>query len=129
MFGTENQEIEQYNTSVDINKLPMFTRPELAAYDGSHKPEIYLAIRGFVYDVTSNPKNYGPGKSYHKLVGRDVTRLLGLNKLVIRKDGDEAVDTWSTDDFSDKQHQAVDKWIQFFRKRYRVVGLVVGHDP
>jgi predicted heme/steroid binding protein len=51
------------------------TDEELRAYDGTDpsKP-IYLALNGTIYDVSSNPKTYGPGGSYHFFAGRDAAR-------------------------------------------------------
>lgn len=91
-----------------------------------------MAIRGYIYDVTSNEKNYGPGKAYHLLVGKDVSRLLGMNKLKLEEENPltaapGSTDTWSTGDLTEKQNNTVDKWVVFFRKRYRIVGVVVDH--
>lgn len=119
-------EIESTNRSIDISKLPLFTRPELAAYNGIHKKQIYIAVKGFVYDVTNNDKNYGPGKSYHKLVGKDCSRLLGLGKLNLPEDS--VPNTWKYDDLTEKQQQSLENWAEFYKKRYKIVGIVVGHD-
>jgi len=56
-----------------------FTRDELAEFDGRPLPDgspspLYLSVLGRVYDVSSGGAFYGPGKSYHKLVGKDATR-------------------------------------------------------
>ncbi|EOD05277.1 hypothetical protein EMIHUDRAFT_308954 [Emiliania huxleyi CCMP1516] len=56
-----------------------FTRDELADFDGRPLPDgspspLYLSILGRVYDVSGGAAFYGPGKSYHKLVGKDATR-------------------------------------------------------
>ncbi|KAK6454571.1 cytochrome b5-like heme/steroid binding domain-containing protein [Scheffersomyces xylosifermentans] len=127
-------EFEIYNDKVDINSLPIFTRSQLTFYNGTERPELYVAIRGYIYDVTNNAKSYGPGKAYYKLVGKDVTRLLGFNKLQM-KPADESGNTttledttWYSDDFTDKQNAIVDKWVIFFRKRYPIVGIVVDHE-
>lgn len=129
--GTPN-EFEIYNSQVDVSTLPIFTRPQLSRYNGIDAHEIYVAIRGYIYDVTGNDKNYGPGKSYHKLVGKDVSRLLGLNRLQLKPEdagSDRGAEcTWYTGDFNEKQNQIVDKWVLFFKKRYRIVGVVVDHQ-
>lgn len=124
-------EFQIFNAQVDIANLPIYTRLQLSRYNGADKPELFVAIRGYIYDVTSNGKNYGPGKSYHRLVGRDVSRLLGLNRLHLEPQDivkDESENTWSTDDLNEKQNQIVDKWVDFFRKRYKIVGVVVDHQ-
>lgn len=51
------------------------TDEQLRAYDGTDpKKPIYLALNGTIYDVSSNPKTYGPGGSYHFFTGRDAAR-------------------------------------------------------
>lgn len=131
----ELNEFEVYNSNIDIKTLPIYTRMQLAQYNGEYKREIYVGIRGYIYDVTSNSKSYGPGKSYHKLVGKDVSRLLGLNRLQLKPGDDKGDDpflkdnTWYTGDLNDKQNEIVDKWILFFKKRYRIVGIIVDHNP
>lgn len=125
-------EFEIHNSRVSILTLPIFTRAQLAEYNGACRSQYYVAIRGYIYDVTSNEKTYAPGKAYHSLVGKDVSRLLGMNKLKIDEGnpltaGPGSVDTWSTDNLTEKQNLTVDKWVAFFRKRYNIVGVVVDH--
>lgn len=127
----ELNEFQKYNASVDVLTLPLFSRSELALYNGVDKPELYVAIRGLIYDVTSNQKSYGPGKAYNRLVGRDASRQLGTNKLQLGPKEvleDEPDNTWYTDDLTEKQNGVVDKWGEFFKKRYRIVGAVVDQD-
>ncbi|KAM9921283.1 hypothetical protein OXX80_012206 [Metschnikowia pulcherrima] len=126
-------EFELHNSQVDILTLPIYTRTQLLRYNGQDKNRIFVAIKGYIYDVTSNRRNYGAGKSYHKLVGKDVSRLLGLNRLQLKANESdtgpgEHKEEWDTSDFSEKQFQAVDKWVAFFNKRYRIVGIVVHHQ-
>lgn len=128
-MNKEDPEVIEYNESLDITQIPMFNRTQLSIYNGIDDQKIYLAIKGYVYDVSSNAKSYGPGKSYNKLVAKDSTRLLGLNKLVMpENDVNDQKQTWDTDDFTEKQHETVNKWVEFFRKRYRIVGLIAEHD-
>ncbi|KAK6203179.1 uncharacterized protein RJT21DRAFT_119326 [Scheffersomyces amazonensis] len=150
--NSEGTDFETYNDNIDIKSLPILTRSQLSLYNGEDKSQIYVAIRGYAYDVSENTKSYGPGRSYHKLVGKDVSRLLGLNRLTItgsinnsdnsdnnnsngngngNGEGSESnlkETTWYTDDFTDKENEIVDRWVLFFRKRYKIVGVVVDHD-
>lgn len=121
----EPTEFEIHNNAIDIISLPIYTRGQLAKYNGIDDPKIYVAIRGYIYDVTANSSSYGPGKGYHKLVGKDVSRLLGMNRLTL---DDTEESTWYTGDLNDKQNAIVDKWILFFKKRYKIVGMVVDHS-
>lgn len=122
-MNKEDPEVTAHNKSLDVTQLPIFSRDQLAMYNGLDQRPIYIAIKGYVYDVTSNAKSYGPGKSYNKLVGKDSTRLLGLNKLVDK----EEKQSWDVSDFSEKQHGSVGKWVEFFERRYRIVGVIGEH--
>lgn len=118
-------EFEIRNAAVDIRELAMMTRSQLALYNGVDRPALYVAINGYIYDVSANDKNYGVGKLYHALVGKDVSRLLALNRLGL-KEGD-AANTWCTRDLDERQRAVVDKWAVYFKKRYDIVGVVVHH--
>lgn len=123
----ELNEFQIYNATLDVSSLPRFTRAQLAQYNGVDKPELYVAIRGYIYDVTNNVNSYGPGKAYYRLVGRDASRQLGTNKLQLGPNEqleDEPENTWYTGDLTEKQKQVVVKWGEFFRKRYKIVGVV-----
>lgn len=52
-----------------------FTSSELSQYKGIDSGKIYVAVNGSVYDVSSSPKVYGPGGSYHQLTGKDCARV------------------------------------------------------
>lgn len=121
----ELTEFEIHNQAIDIMSLPIYTRSQLAKYNGVDDTNIYVAIRGYIYDVTANSSSYGPGKGYHRLTGKDVSRMLGLNQLKL---ADSEVSTWYTGDLNEKQNAIVDKWVLFFKKRYNIVGMVVDHS-
>lgn len=125
-------EFEKFNNGINIKMLPIYTRSQLSLYNGIDEPELYVAIKGYIYDVSNNVTNYGPGRPYHKLVGKDVSRLLGLNQLQLKPTGDpyapEKDNAWYTGDFTEKENLIVDKWELFFRKRYTIIGVVVDHE-
>ncbi|WPK26658.1 hypothetical protein PUMCH_004017 [Australozyma saopauloensis] len=127
----EPNEFQIHNSNVSINTLPACTRSQLTRFNGVDRPQLYVAIRGYIYDVSSNVDNYGVGKGYHKLVGKDVSRLLGLNKLSVlpeEKDGKPDWETsWDTSGLTEQQQETVDKWVLFFQARYKIVGVVVDH--
>lgn len=129
--STELTEFQTHNAQITIETLPIFTRLQLSTYNGTTRPQLYVAIRGYIYDVSNNEKNYGPNGSYHRLVGRDVSRLLGLNRLHLKPQDvvkDVEGNTWYTEDLTEKQNSIVDKWVEFFKKRYYIVGVVVDHQ-
>lgn len=128
---TEN-EFQIHNNNVSIETLPMYTRLQLARFNGVDKSQLYVGIRGYIYDVSDNTKSYGPGKAYHKLVGKDLSRLLALNRLQLKldepdKDDKDVTNTWYTGDLTEKQISVLEKWVLFFKKRYRIVGVIVEH--
>jgi predicted heme/steroid binding protein len=70
----------QRQSVVNVDKTVVYDRRELAKYDGSDasKP-IYLALEGYVYDVTQGGADfYGEGQAYHYLAGKDASIPLQL---------------------------------------------------
>ena len=62
---------------VQYPNLPKLTAQDLTLHDGVKRPDIYLAYKCIIYDVTAGKdKFYGLGKPYHYLVGRDSTKQL-----------------------------------------------------
>jgi predicted heme/steroid binding protein len=59
--------------------LSIITHQELTLHDGSFpKLPIYIALDGYVYDVTSGRKFYESGAVYHYLVGKDSSKSLHI---------------------------------------------------
>ena len=90
------------------------TAEELAEFDGRLLPgnvdraPLFLAILGRIYDVTAGHSFYGPGKSYHKLVGRDASRAFCTGCLE-----DDCLIS-SLDGLSPSQLREADKWIELY---------------
>eukprot|EP01117_Protostelium_nocturnum_P018712 TRINITY_DN7885_c0_g1_i1.p1 TRINITY_DN7885_c0_g1~~TRINITY_DN7885_c0_g1_i1.p1 ORF type:complete len:178 (-),score=74.06 TRINITY_DN7885_c0_g1_i1:8-541(-) len=103
--------------------LKRMTREELALYDGRDETggKLYLAIKGKIFDVTSNPKSYGKKGSYHSFVGKDATRafldLCFTPECLSRG--------W--EDLTEQQLKDVDGWVSFYEKdgKYPFVGYVI----
>ncbi|HQQ81588.1 MAG TPA: cytochrome b5 domain-containing protein [Cyclobacteriaceae bacterium] len=55
--------------------LPIISRTQLALRNGQDKPEIWIAFRGKVYDVTPS-KMWRNGKHYEHWAGQDLTNEL-----------------------------------------------------
>ena len=53
----------------------VFTKKELAKFDGQNGQPAYVAIKGTVYDVSAKPAWRG-GKHHGNLAGRDLTAVL-----------------------------------------------------
>ncbi|MFZ4102361.1 MAG: cytochrome b5 domain-containing protein [Sphingobacterium thalpophilum] len=58
-----------------MNKLPEFSKSYLALRNGQDKPQIWVAFKGIIYDVTESGlwKN---GKHYEHWAGQDLTEEL-----------------------------------------------------
>ena len=118
-------------TGLDGNRL--FSSTELSRYRGRNGDpwlpgneggsNILVSLFGNIYHVPE--KLYGPGENYHKLAGKDVTRILG--KMVL---DDEAVAAesnadWETN-FSQAHRDRAMQWEQTFTSKYKRVGII---DP
>ncbi|HHL53421.1 MAG TPA: cytochrome b5 [Flammeovirgaceae bacterium] len=52
--------------------LPVITRQQLALYNGTDKPAVWIAYRGLVYDVSASRLWLG-GRHYEHWAGQDLT--------------------------------------------------------
>ncbi|RDW90234.1 putative heme/steroid binding domain protein [Aspergillus mulundensis] len=129
------------------------TPSELTLYDGTN-PEtpIYVAINGTIFDVSANPRMYGPGGGYHFFAGRDATRafvtgcfaedltddLSGVEEMFIPIDEPEELEKLSSGERKKQREQdlrnarkkvdkAIAHWVGFFgkHKKYFEVGKVI----
>ncbi|KAG0133714.1 cytochrome b5-like heme/steroid binding domain-containing protein [Tuber indicum] len=97
---------------------------ELKVADGSFEGRpVYVAIKGTVFDVSSNRSSYGPGGSYHVFAGKDASRALAKSSVK----PEDAIAKW--DDLGDKEKEVLGDWYTYFSKRYNIVGRVVGSNP
>ena len=55
-----------------MTDLPLFTKSQLALRNGQDKPEIWIAFKGLIYDV-SNSRLWNNGKHYEHWAGQDLT--------------------------------------------------------
>ncbi|KAI8270362.1 hypothetical protein K4K58_010859 [Colletotrichum sp. SAR11_239] len=128
------------------------TPEQLLAYNGSD-PElpIYLAINHTIFDVSANPRIYGPGGSYNVFAGHDASRgfvtgcfledrtpdMRGVEDMFLPLDDPEVDRHWSYDEMQKKMaeeraeaHRMVEQtlkhWVDFFSKsdKYIKVGRV-----
>lgn len=110
------------------------TVEELAAFDGTGPvpegridPLCYVACKGKVFDVSFGGWDmYGPGASYHRFAGKDVSRALAKMSF-------EPSDIASRDlsDLTPAQLKVLDDWLERFetRKLYPVVGTLPPPPP
>jgi predicted heme/steroid binding protein len=55
-----------------LTELQTITKSQLALRNGQDKPEVWVAFRGLVYDVTSS-RLWMTGKHYEHWAGQDLT--------------------------------------------------------
>lgn len=55
-----------------MESLPTFTKQQLALRNGQDKPEIWVAYKGIIYDVTGS-RLWRDGKHYEHWAGQDLT--------------------------------------------------------
>lgn len=55
--------------------LPAYSRRQLALRNGQDRPEIWVAFRGLIYDVTAS-RLWRNGQHYEHWAGQDLTREL-----------------------------------------------------
>lgn len=60
---------------------PTVTLNDLSKCDGVQSASLQLACMGLVFDLSQGHSFYGPGASYHSLVGRDATSALARHSL------------------------------------------------
>jgi len=55
-----------------LRELKEYTRAQLALRNGQDKPQIWIAFRGLIYEVTSS-RLWRNGKHYEHWAGQDLT--------------------------------------------------------
>lgn len=58
-----------------MSDLPVYTKSQLALRNGQDKPQIWVALKGFIYDVTES-RLWRNGKHYEHWAGQDLTEEL-----------------------------------------------------
>jgi predicted heme/steroid binding protein len=56
-------------------ELPFFSKSQLSLRNGQDKPEIWVAYKSFIYDMTDS-KMWKNGKHYEHWAGQDLTEEL-----------------------------------------------------
>lgn len=58
-----------------MSELPIYTKSQLALRNGQDKPQIWVALKGIIYDVTES-RLWRNGKHYEHWAGQDLTEEL-----------------------------------------------------
>lgn len=59
----------------DMDELPVYTRSQLALRNGQDRPEVWIAYKGLIYDV-SRSRLWMRGWHYEHWAGQDLTHEL-----------------------------------------------------
>ena len=103
-----------------FSKMKKFTKEELSKFDATDPSlPIYLAIKGVVYDVSASRDMYTPPKGYSVFSGKDASKALGMSSLKV----EDCIADYS--DLSPEDMKTLDKWVEFFQKKYQIVGEMV----
>jgi membrane-associated progesterone receptor component len=94
----------------------VFSLSELVQFNGTHRPEIYVAVKGFVYDLSSGTAMYGPGGNYELFAGQDASYALAMMST------SPSDLNRPTDDLSGDAKAMLAHWLQTYQSKYRVVG-------
>lgn len=80
-FFVYNALSSQHSIALGVNSkdLPVYIAASLAPYNGTdEKLPIYVALDGYVYDVTPGKEFYVPGGAYHDIAGKDASAELHI---------------------------------------------------
>ncbi|KAI9183105.1 hypothetical protein H9P43_004022 [Blastocladiella emersonii ATCC 22665] len=96
------------------------TAAELAKYDNHDASlPVYVAIKGTIFDVSSNRAMYPHNEAYGQFAGKDASRALAKSSL----NKADCVATW--EDLPPEELKVLDDWLAFYTKKYPIVGKVV----
>ena len=96
---------------------------ELNEFDGEKQKQIYLAIKGHVFDVSKSPHYYGKKGAYGIFRGRDASRGLAKNITDGLEFSLDERDPCSN--LSEEENASLKEWFQFFKGKYEHVGYLI----
>ncbi|KAJ8967513.1 hypothetical protein NQ314_002828 [Rhamnusium bicolor] len=109
-----------FSHKTPLNTQKLFTKEELRLYNGIEKPNLYLGILGYVFDVTKGAKHYGSNQQYHIFVGRDASRCFVTGNFNEEAISEEVVD------FNNEDLRSINHWFNFYKKEYTRIGKLIG---
>lgn len=101
------------------SRLRLWTKEELARFDGSSGDEVYLGFLGLVYDVSVNAQHYGPGAEYNVFAGRDATRAFITGNFTHDLTDD-------IKDIEESYYSHIESWASFYGSTYKALGRIEG---
>ena len=108
-----------------------FSIEELSQYNGITNPQVYVAIKDIVFDVSISRKlifwkqtkkliaKYKPGASYACLAGKDIT--IALAKMSFE---DQYMNVYHRVKLTKAEMETMEGWYKYLKERYQVVGQI-----
>ncbi|ODV86067.1 hypothetical protein CANARDRAFT_7428 [[Candida] arabinofermentans NRRL YB-2248] len=127
-ISTIDIDADDDNTKSEVTVVQVYTPKTLYKYNGFDMEQIYIAVRGTVYDVSKSRQFYGPSGPYNVFAGHDASRGLAKNSFEpeMVKSFEEKIDTLS--DLDASEIKSLDGWEEMFKSKYPVVGTLVNGD-
>ncbi|XP_023302535.2 neuferricin homolog [Lucilia cuprina] len=120
-FGSDKIEVH-YESAEKLKDIKLFTKAELAKFNGENETPIYLSLLGRVYDVSKGSKHYGPGCSYSYFAGRDasVSFITGEFETFVEEEADDVLTLKPSELLS------LANWQKFYDSDYVYKGKLIG---
>jgi cell division septation protein DedD len=109
---------EELAKRLSENKKLLPTVMRISKADLAKRTELWVALRGHVFDVSAKRALYETGGSYRVFVGRDASRAFALGSVK----GDAASD--DVTGLEPKHVKALDEWFAFYMQRYPLVAVL-----
>ena len=96
----------------------VYSIPDLHNHDCNNPNLKLISIHGIVFDVTENLEKYAPDGEYYFFAGHDITYPLAVSAL----SGDHVDKLYK---MTSQDHlKRIYGWMEYFEKKYKVVGLL-----
>lgn len=114
---------DTHNGNQPIVEGKFFPRT-LYKYNGHDHENIFIAIKGEVFNCTQGRQFYGPSGPYSAFAGHDASRGLAINSTDMEtiRDWDQPMDDLK--DLTPQQKESLDSWYDFFKKKYPCLGTL-----
>lgn len=122
-----NESLSEEMDIVSLEELASATGPKTTREEDDDDPRLWIAVMGYVFDVSAGAKFYGVGGPYHGLTGRDATFALALGDLTLVDDKVVGRELTREADLAEAR-----RWLEYFAghdKYVRVGRLPNGIDP
>nr|CAG4643379.1 EOG090X0A5G [Ilyocryptus agilis] len=117
---TQPKDISGAVKDSEIQPERVFTKDELSAFKGENGGDIYLALLGQVFDVTTGRDYYGPGGGYAFFSGIDGSRAF------VSGDFTPAGLIEDISGLKNEDYLGLKDWVEFYAKDYKYLGKLQG---